>query len=71
MQVKQKQGYNKDKVDFDTKRHYFSLLYKKALKDLKYDDSDINAYVEHRTGLSKNYTDVSKEEQDRQFREAG
>ncbi|WNZ93454.1 hypothetical protein QYR58_02575 [Streptococcus iniae] len=70
LQVKQKQGYNKDKVDFDTKRHYFSLLYKKALKDLKYDDSDINAYVEHRTGLSKNYTDVSKEEQDRQFKKA-
>lgn len=70
LQAKQKNGYNKDKVDYDTKRHYFSLLFKKALKDLKYADSDINAYVEHHIGLSKNYNDVSKEEQDRQFKKA-
>lgn len=43
-------------LEYFTKRTYYKLLYKKTLTDLKFEASDVQAYVDFRIGISDTYS---------------
>ncbi|XCY61972.1 hypothetical protein ABG811_09670 [Streptococcus iniae] len=43
-------------LEYFTKRTYYKLLYKKTLTDLKFEASDVEAYIDFRIGISDTYS---------------